>query len=85
MILNKDDGWKYSRQLTVFLPELDEVAFAVKPFIDSKIDHCVIRRNSDGFYAVFVEPIIYDEDDRAKLLKERHRLEIVEEVEVVQL
>ena len=89
MILAEDKTWTYSRQLTIFTEDIEELDFAYIPFLCDNRNYCVIRRNRDGWYAVFVKPALegYTPEERArevvKLNQERFRLETEEEVEVV--
>jgi hypothetical protein len=51
MILTKDSRYRYSKQVTKWLASLDELLPLLEPF--RGFNHCVIRRNRRGKYALF--------------------------------
>lgn len=70
MILSKDERFTYGRQLTIWLPKIQDLTFALENFVDAKAANCVVRKSTEG-YAVFVKPIVADEVDAMMLSKER--------------
>ena len=74
MIISKDDKFTYGRQLTVWLPRVKDLAFALENFAEDKKANCVVRKSLAG-YAVFVKPIVMGELDSLLLAKERQELE----------
>ena len=71
MILTHDDKKRYMSQLTIFLPSISELDFALEQFKADKDRHCVVKRNNSGLYAVFTTGKYIGKPDGAEL----HRVE----------
>lgn len=54
MLLKNDPGCYFKYRLTEAMSSPDRLDFAIKPFINDKKNHCVIKHTKYG-YAVFIK------------------------------
>ena len=72
-LLNKDNRYEYTRQLSLWTDNVSELTHMLEPF--RLYPHCVIRKNNRGLYALFTK--------QSANQRTRYKLEVVLGCQVV--